>query len=1248
MGGSGRGVDQGITGGKSRRVVSYAAAVLAVSVSLGMRYVLALALGPDLPVFLFFCPAVIVVAFLAGTGPGLTATAAGVLESAFWVYPPGSLSVEQVTNLLLFGAVGIIASVFAGMYRRAKRRTVSEREESALTTGEARFSTVFHSSPVSMSLVRMSDGLCQDVNQAHIELFGFSRDETVGHAGQELNMWVNPDDRKKVLEILSRQQRVSNYEVALRRKQGDTVTTLLSAEVIRLGGEPFLWIMHSDLTERTRTEEKFRLVVETAPTGLVIVNRRGRIVLVNAQAEKQFGYSRSDLIGESIETLVPGRERSKHEENRREYFVDPRSRIMGKGRDLLGVRRDGTEFPVEVGLTPMEMTDGLHVMASIIDITERKRAEDALRRSEARLKKVLEVETVGVMFWDLATGCLVDANDTFLALMGYSRRDVEGRTLTWQKLTPPEYMELSRAEVRKFMATGRLGPYEKEYLRRDGTRRWLVFAGSSLGGDSCVEFCVDISARKKAEAALLESEESLRLVFEGMREAFAVQDVVTDGAGRPVDLRFLRVNAAAERQLGKTQEELVGHLQSAIRGPLRSEDAEVIGRVLRTQEPVSFERHDPRRGSWSAVTMHSPRPGQVATLSRDITDIKEADIALRTLVDAIPGMVLLTDTKGTVLAVNETLSRRLGMSPGQMIGRDAYEGLPPGLANTRKKYADECARSGEPCHYEDSREGRSFDNYVYPIKDGKGSVTRLAILSLDITDRKSFDVRFKEQAALLDIASDAILAKDLEGRVLYWSKGAERLYGWTAEEVVGRTTFELLYPEGRAPEGRDAQRQAIEKGAWRGELHHKTRDGTPIVVEARLTLIRNEAGQPSGILSVKTDITAKRSIEAQLLRSQRLESLGTLAGGIAHDLNNVLAPILMGIEGLSLRDADDSLRGILSIIKASAQRGANIVRQILNFARGMEGDHGEIQLKHVFREVVDIIRETFPKSISVTTDIPKDLWPANGDATQLHQVLMNLCVNARDAMPDGGVLAISAQNARLDEAYASMNIEARPIRYVALKVEDTGKGMPPDVQERIFDPFFTTKEPGKGTGLGLSTVRSIVKSHGGFVTVYSEPNKGSSFKVYVPAAEQGAESGERGPDEGIPMGKGEAILIVDDEASMRDISRQILESYGYQVITAADGTEAVAKFAQGKDEIRLVVTDMMMPYMDGAATIRAIHRIDPGARFIATSGLTAGENEKEARDLGVEAFLAKPYTAERLLHALRDVLDRDGGGAARE
>jgi PAS domain S-box-containing protein len=624
----------------------------------------------------------------------------------------------------------------------------------------------------------------------------------------------------------------------------------------------------------------------------------------------------------------------------------------------------------------------------------------------------------------------------------------------------------------------------------------------------------------------------------------------------------------------------------------------------------------------------------------------EAETALRTLVDAIPESAVLTAPDGTILAANETIARRYGRMTRQLIGTRLYDLLPPDVAEHRKNHAAKCVATGEPLHFEDSRFGRFIDNYIYPIKDARGNVLRLAVLEFDITERRETEEKLKEQAALLDVASDAVLVKDLDNRILYWNKSAERMYGWSSVEAVGKDTSIFLFSEAYVLEAAEAWKTTLAKGEWRGDLHQKKKDGTELLVEERWTLMRNEQGSPKGFLTVNSNVTTQRAIQTQLLRSQRLESLGSLAGGIAHDLNNVLSPILMGVEGLSFSNPSAGSRKILEIIKVSAQRGAEIVRQILNFARGTEGEHGELQLKHVLREVESIIRETFERSITLKSEVPRDLWPVMGDATQLHQVIMNLAVNARDAMPGGGLLTLRAENIQLDETYAAMNIEARAIRYVVVTVEDTGAGITAGTLEKIFDPFFTTKDPGKGTGLGLSTARTIVKGHGGFINVYSEPGKGASFKIYIPAAAQKTElRDENAPEEGVPMGEGEVILLVEDEITMRDMTQQLLESYGYQVLTAADGTEAVGQFVEHKTQIRLVITDMMMPFMDGAATIRALRKIEPAVRVVAMSGLMVSEYASEAKDIGAIAFLAKPFTAEALLQVLREALESPRAGA---
>jgi signal transduction histidine kinase/CheY-like chemotaxis protein len=420
--------------------------------------------------------------------------------------------------------------------------------------------------------------------------------------------------------------------------------------------------------------------------------------------------------------------------------------------------------------------------------------------------------------------------------------------------------------------------------------------------------------------------------------------------------------------------------------------------------------------------------------------------------------------------------------------------------------------------------------------------------------------------------------------------------------------------------------------AWEGELQQITKTGQEITVESRWTLVKDFDHATQCFLVVNTDITQKKLLESQFLRAQRLESIGTLASGIAHDLNNVLAPILMTAQLLESQLHDERSQRLLPILISNAKRGANLVKQVLSFTRGMEGDRTLLQLKHIVREIQQVIRETFPKSLEVSTCIPSNLWTIYGDATQLHQVLMNLCVNARDAMPNGGTLKISAENFLVDENYARMHLDAQVGSYIAITVGDTGVGIAPEILDRIFEPFYTTKEFGKGTGLGLSTVLGIIKSHGGFINVYSEIGKGSQFKVFLPA-QQTPETLEE-PEKELPSGNGELILVVDDEDSIRDITKTSLEIHNYKAITACDGIEAIALYAEHRDEISVVLTDMLMPSMDGLTTIRTLKKINPNVKIIAVSGLASTEKVNAAADIGVKAFLSKPYTAKQLLQTI--------------
>ena len=512
------------------------------------------------------------------------------------------------------------------------------------------------------------------------------------------------------------------------------------------------------------------------------------------------------------------------------------------------------------------------------------------------------------------------------------------------------------------------------------------------------------------------------------------------------------------------------------------------------------------------------------------------------------------------------------------------------------------------------------------------------ILLLMRNERANHTLR--EQASLLDKAQDAIIVTDLDRRVTFWNKGAERLYGWAAAEARGKFVTGLVYPDRNSREIEQAFEEVLRRGEWAGELQPQTRDGKRVIVESSWTLVRDANGDARSILSINTDVTDRRKLEQQFYRAQRLDSIGTLAGGIAHDLNNVLAPIMLGMGVLKDRLTDDDSREVLATISSSAKRGAEMVAQVLSFARGQEGRRVEIRIADLVADAVRIAKDTFPKSIEIVTDLAADTPAIVGDPTQCHQVLLNLCVNARDAMPDGGVLTITARLATFEGHGDAIPEHPAPGGYVVIQVQDTGTGIPPHVLDKIFDPFFTTKEAGKGTGLGLSTSQTIVRNHGGVIRASSHPNeRGSRFDIFLPAAPAAPAMATTGQTNKTPRGAGQTILVVDDEPSVRLVLRTALERAGYQVLPATNGREAIDVFrAQPAGSIAAVIIDMMMPVMGGLSAIQEIVKINPNVRIIAASGIP--DNEASAKAVGrqVRQFLAKPFSTEKLLRVVNQVV----------
>lgn len=530
------------------------------------------------------------------------------------------------------------------------------------------------------------------------------------------------------------------------------------------------------------------------------------------------------------------------------------------------------------------------------------------------------------------------------------------------------------------------------------------------------------------------------------------------------------------------------------------------------------------------------------------------------------------------------------------------------------------------------------------VRGTQGEILYRVATMQDITARKTAESALRQseerfRAVVENIQEVFWVTDPKSGCVTYISPAFEAIWGRNSSEVVGQPAeawLKTLHPD-------DCARMAAlgvtqnEKG-YNEQYRVQRPDGTVRWVHDQAFVVKDEAGEVVRVVGVAQDITERKLLEGQFLRAQRMEAIGTLAGGVAHDLNNILAPMLMAAGLIKENVTDEHDRAMLSLVERSARRGAEIVRQLLTFSRGVEGARVPLQARHLIKEMGGIIRETFPREIKLVDHTPNDLWPVVADATQVHQVLVNLCVNARDAMPEGGRLSMGAENVEIKPEDPPLTRDARPGRYVMLTVADTGLGMPPQVMEQIFDPFFTTKELGKGTGLGLSTVLGIVRSHRGFITVQSTPGAGSTFRVYLPAGPVAPDETPAEQVEPLPVGVGETILVVDDEEAIREATRHLLEKQNYRVVTAKDGKEAVQTFVTERGAVRLVLTDLMMPEMGGAALIRALRLLNPELKVIATSGLGPDGKQLELDELGITEILPKPCSSKALLDAIHRVL----------
>ncbi len=851
-------------------------------------------------------------------------------------------------------------------------------------------------------------------------------------------------------------------------------------------------------------------------------------------------------------------------------------------------------------------------------------------------------------------GRLLEVNDALVDLLGHDRQALDAMDIV-EVTAPDDREEVERARLELLAGTRQVYRATKRYRRADGSTFWADLV-TTLSRDAAgaprwfVSAIIEADQRVTAEQEQRRLYQRYRALFEGSLDAVYLTDL---------EGQFLDANPAALMLLGYrrsdlgtlTIESLLADAEEVERGWA------ALRRVLATGGSGSVETYRLRardgRVVWvevtSALVHDGNRPVAIQGIARDITARRDAELVLaeseskfRTIFEqAGIGLALVDADSGAILEGNSALAEMFGYEVEELTGLTVESVSHPADYLVDRATWDRMISGDFQRFQMEKRYRRKDGSWMWGlltstlVRNATGEPQYIIGMVEDITEAKealeALRISRETLKAIFDSAPVAIVGLDLVGQVTEWNPAAERTLGWRAEEVVGR--FLPSVP----PELRDDFHAMISTTVARGPqtalvTERLNRDGRRLTVRLSTAPLHGDGEEPSGILVILEDITVRAALEEQLLRAQRLESIGTLAGGIAHDLNNVLTPIMMAVELLLEEGRDPDYRESYQTIESSARRGADMVRQLLTFARGIEGRRVRVEVASLVTEVARIAESTFLKSVNIEVDLGDQLDGVVGDPTQLHQVLLNLAVNARDAMPNGGRLILSARFRMLAADEVLRHPRAHQGRYVQIAVADTGSGIAPEVMDRIFDPFFTTKELGKGTGLGLSTSMAIVESHGGFLEATSEPGQGSTFTVWLPALESEAAIPAQSPTGGLPRGHGEQILVVDDESQVRQVTARILRAYDYRPLLAGNGDEALRTFTAGEGAIAAVVTDLMMPGMTGEALVGALRVVDPGVQVIVTSGLPRGEIP------GVYRFLPKPFTMQELLSTLDEAL----------
>ncbi len=994
------------------------------------------------------------------------------------------------------------------------------------------------------------------------------------------------------------------------------------------------------------SEEKFSRAFHSSPDAMTISTfEESRFIEINESFVQLTGYSREEIIGRTSQELRLWA----HPECRPEMSVRVRDTGRVKDFEFDLRRKDGAIATGLLSVDIIEVAGKKCFLSAVRDITTRKRMEEALRVSEAKFSKAFFASPDAMVISTLDTGMLLDVNDGFCRLSGYSREEAMGRNGLelgiWQSVSDRKQMiehlrkgeGLRNMELNLRSKTGRevVGLLSAEVIEFGGRPSMLVVVR-------------DITERKEMEKALRTSEERFRELFENANDIVYTHDM---------DGNFTSLNRTGELITGYSRAEAMQMNIRTILAPAQLEFAQrMIALKAQGRGPTTYELQIRSKDGRAVdvevstrIIQFGGKPVGVQGIARDISERRLAEKALRDseeryrlIFDSTPLPIFVYDERTlNFLAVNDAAVRSYGYTREEFLRMTLKDIRPPEEVHylVRRLQQDPM-----PVHtaVHRKKDGTLIDVEIRGHAVGLFGETARLVITEDITERVRSEQAIRESEAKFRTLSESspyaiLIARDM--RVIFANRAAEEITGYSAAELAANDATPLLTPQGKAPvEEKRVSRQSKILQTQRYEIKFTTKSRTEKWLDVTTNVISFE-GAPAVLVNAM-DVTERKTVEDQLRQAQKMEAVGRLAGGVAHDFNNLLM-IMRGYADLILDSGttDEATRRNAEQITKAAERAAGLTQQLLAFSRKQVLAPQVLDLQQVMQGVHTMLRRLIGEDVDLVVSSVPNLWMVKADPNQIEQVVLNLAINARDAMPRGGKLIVELSNVELDEYFAHNHAGATQGPHVQLCVTDTGVGMTADVRARVFEPFFTTKEVGRGTGLGLATVYGIVKQSNGYISVYSEPGKGTSFKVYLPKV---AEQTETPPSKDHPEKSfgTETILLVEDEADVRALAREFLDSRGYRVLEAQNGMAALHLSQTHPGGIDLLLTDVVMPGMSGRELAEQIGSVRPRMKVLFVSGYTAEAiGQHGILDPGTE-FLQKPFSREALARKLREVLDK--------